>query len=206
MATTDPNAQISTNKFLFVFVLFLILMGLAHGAAEWSAWKDANVARAWQERMKAAGQPAAKGAETPPNRRAGQPLPPGPPAVHSVVYYRIIFTIWVTVVLLIPAFCFYLLRRPSVTANYWVLFWTFSYLAYLAHFYWAFFVLFGGDLQEVLHSKMGMNPDPEKVVDNPIPDLILTVWWGIDVLLAWTITYNFRLVQFQRGALQVFAF
>jgi hypothetical protein len=183
---------VSASQFAFVFVLFAVLMGLAHGAAELSAAKDARVE-----------------AEREARRTAGAPGAASPAVVerpHTVVYYRIVFTIWATVVLLIPAFCFYVLRRPAVTSSYWLLFWTFSYLAYLAHFYWAFFVLFGGNLDEVLHSKMGMNPDPEKVVDNPVPDLVLTVWWGIDVLLAWTITYNSRLVQIQRGILQVFAF
>jgi hypothetical protein len=200
MATTDPSTPLARNKFLFVLVLFLLLMGLAHGAAEWSASKDARAAEEWREQLKAtpAGATAAE-------RRTGQLLPAGP-VVHTVVYYRIIFTIWVTVVLVTPAFCFYVLQRPAVTAVYWRLFWTFSYLAFLTHFYWAFGVLFGWDFQEMLHSKSGMNPNPEKVVDNPIPDLVLTVWWGVDVLLAWAITRNPTAVQLQRGLLQLVAF
>src|SRR5262249_26273554 len=54
--------------------------------------------------------------------------PPGPTAVD----YRLHFTTWVATLLVIPAFCFYILRRPVGTSSYWILFWTASYLAYLA--------------------------------------------------------------------------
>jgi hypothetical protein len=178
------------RKTLFCFIAFALLMGLAHGAAEIAAARDASAARDREAQLQ--------------GRLA--PFPWLEPVAHTVVYYRIIFTIWVTTILVIPAFCFYVLKRPSVRSDYWVLFWTVSYLAYLTHFYWSALVLFEGNFREIMHSKLGTNPNPEKVVDNPIPDLILTIWWGLDVILAWIYVKNPRPVMIQRGILQVFAF
>src|SRR5207244_1577276 len=121
---------------------------------------------------------------------------------------RIVFTIWVATILLTFALCFYVLRRPGAPSNYWLFFWTFSYFAYLFHFYWSAGVLFGWDFtgkEGILHSRIGINPDPEKVVCSPIPDLVLTVWWGWDVALAWFISSNPRWLRIERGAISLFA-
>jgi hypothetical protein len=185
------------GRFVFVLIVFLVLIGLAHVAAEQQGQKDARVAEA----LKARPAELWKG-------QAGEfPRP------HTVLYYRIIFTIWITTLFLTVALCFYTLRRPTAVSAYWLLFWTFSYLAYLCHFYWAALVLFQGDLTEILHSKLGVDPDPEKVVCNPIPDLVLTAWWGLDVILAWVVFWsptskgqNPRWLQLERGAITLFAF
>jgi hypothetical protein len=185
-----PLPRLATPQFWFVLVLFAALMALAHGAAEWRGVKDAKLAAALQARDATAW----KGQE-------GEF-----PAPHSVLYYRIVFTIWAAVFLLTIALCFYALRRPTRPSNYWVLFWTFSYFAYLVHFYWAAGVMFGWDFALILNSKIGTNANPEMVVCNPIPDLILTFWWGIDVLLAWCVVSNPRWLRIERGAVSLFAF
>jgi hypothetical protein len=182
------GVHITGGQFGFVLALFLVLMALAHLGAEASRWQDEKRENQWLEKV-----------------AANQPVGPRPVA-HTVIYYRIIFTIWATILLLTPALCFYVLRRPSVTSSYWLLFWTFSYLAYLTHFYWATELFHWDQFQQIFSAKEGMQADPEKVVEHPIPDLILTVWWGIDVILAWIITYNPRLVQIQRGVLQLVTF
>jgi len=199
MARTGEHVKVSASKFGFVLALFVVFIGLAHVWAEIAAREDAS---------HSAKRDAARTELVQKALSEKQPLPVFPAAEqpHTAVYYRILFTIWVTVLLLIPAFAFYIMRRPSVTSNYWLLFWTFSYLAYLCHFYWAVFGLFEGDFREILSSPRGANPNSEKVVCNPIPDFVLTVWWGVDVLLAWFITYNNRFIQWQRGILQVVAF
>src|SRR5262249_40661376 len=48
--------------------------------------------------------------------------------------------------------------------------------------------------------------NPEMVVCNPIPDLMLTVWWGLDVLLAWFVVSSPRWLRVERGAISLFAF
>ncbi len=194
-SVVSPIARLSTPRFWFVFILFAVLIGAAHVAAERRATKDAELAAALQDR-----------AADPWKGQQGEF-----PAPHTVVYYRIVFTIWVATILLTVALCFYALRRPSAPSNYWVLFWTFAYLAYLLHFYWSVGVLFGWDFTSkdgILHSRIGVNPDPEKVVCNPIPDLVLTVWWGLDVLLAWLVFGRScpKWLRIERGAVSLFAF
>ncbi len=193
-----PWQRLRTPQFGFVLLLFLLLVGIAHLQAEKRAAKDAEVAAAIRDRQTLDW----KGQE-------GE-IPP----THTVVYYRVIFTIWVATLLVTVALCFYALRRPGGPSNYWVQFWTFSYAAYLLHFYWAAGVLFGWNFAEILGSPLGVNQDLEKVVCNPVPDLILTVWWGLDVILAWFGPPNFRgpdakrdlpgWLLIERGALSLF--
>src|SRR5262249_27504883 len=117
----NPLARLRSPQFWFILIVFVILIAIAHVAAERRAAKDAELLTALEQR--------------PPEVWKGQE---GEfPAPHSVVYYRIVFTIWVSTVLLTFALCFYALRRPTAPSTYWVLFWTFSYLAYLLHFYWS---------------------------------------------------------------------
>jgi hypothetical protein len=187
--TMNPSARLRSPQFWFVLILFAVLMALAHGIAELRAAKDAHLNAALRERD----------ADVWKGQQGEFPAP------HSVIYYRIVFTIWVATILLTVALCFYALRRPGAPSNYWLFFWTFSYLAYLFHFYWSAGVLFGWDFAEILHSKIGINPDPEKVVCNPVPDLILTAWWGLDVLLAWVVLSNWRWLRIERGAVSLFA-
>jgi hypothetical protein len=186
----SPWARLKSPQFWFVLLLFAVSMAAAHGAALERGKKDAELKAALDHRS----QEVWKGQE-------GEI-----PAPHTTVYYSIVFAIWVATALLTVALCFYALKRSGVPSNYWVIFWTFSYLAYLVHFYWAAGVLFGWDFAAILGSKIGINPDPEKVVCNPIPDLILTGWWGVDVLLAWVIySGNPRWLRIERGLISLFA-
>ena len=187
----NPSARLQTSQFWFVFILFGVLIGVAHLAAEQRGTKDAELKDALEAR------PAEMW-----HKQQGEF-----PAPHNTVYYRIVFTIWVATALVTVALCFHALRRAGTASNYWVLFWTFGYLAYLTHFYWAAGVLFGWDFGEILHSKIGTNLDPEKVVCNPVPDLILTGWWGLDVILAWIVLSNPRWLRVEQGsAISLFAF
>jgi hypothetical protein len=103
-----------------------------------------------------------------------------PEATEDLTYHRIVYTIWASTVLLIPAMSMYALpppadgRRPLAR---WL--WTFSYLAYLVHFYYAVWVHFAGPLDVLL----GGFQHPGLAVVN----YVLTVWWGLDVLLLWAV-------------------
>jgi Animal haem peroxidase len=124
---------------------------------------------------------------------------------HTVVYYRAIFTIWATIVLLTPALCFYIFSRAGAPNSYWRAFWTFSYLAFLTHVYWTVVGTFHWDWYAIFHSQEGVATDPERIVQHPGPDLFLTVWWGLDVLLA-SLAADGKWVRLQRGALHLLTF
>jgi hypothetical protein len=139
MGTATESQTLFRAIFWFVFVLFLVLMAVAHVAAELQALSDAN--------------------STLPVR-----------VVHSTVYYRVVFAIWVTILFLIPALCFHVFSRSDAPNSYWRILWTFSFLAFATHLYWSVFGMFHGDLAATFHSREGEATDAERVVDHPGPD------------------------------------
>jgi hypothetical protein len=82
------------------------------------------------------------------------------------------------------------------TANLAHLFWTFAYLMFLLHAYWAIFVIFDGVRDTFAQMGIiiaGMN-------------FLLLGWWGLDVVLLWTVpSESNRMHRFQR-ATRVFTF
>src|SRR5438876_5147468 len=68
-----------------------------------------------------------------------------PERTDAVTLYRVKYTIWLSTALLIPGLCLYALPHwSSRQANFGLLLITFSYLAYMVHFYLAGIVMFGG--------------------------------------------------------------
>src|ERR1700719_933026 len=125
--------------------------------------------------------------------------------VHSVPYYRAVFTIWAAILLLTPALCFHVFSVADAPNSFWRAFWTFAYLAFLAHLCWTIVGMFHLYWAEIFHSQQGVAADPEKVVDHPGPDLFLAFWWGFDVLLAWLVA-DHKWVRVQRGAVHLLVF
>jgi hypothetical protein len=120
-----------------------------------------------------------------------------PETTDNLDRYRTIFTIWATIPLLMAALCLYMFSYVSDPAyNYWHLFWTFSYLAFLFHFYWAVFVIFKG-----VHGTFigqgnliaGMN-------------FLLTACWGTDVLLSWVVVSGPTWLRWERAGVHAFVF
>lgn len=87
-------------------------------------------------------------------------------------------TIWTTSILLIPGLVLFPYRALSARiANLAHLFWTFAYLEFLVHAYWAIFIVFGGiadTFRQMGALIAGVN-------------FLLVGWWGLDILLLWTV-------------------
>ncbi|HKB01339.1 MAG TPA: hypothetical protein VKD90_03925 [Gemmataceae bacterium] len=89
------------------------------------------------------------------------------------------YTIWSAFLLAVPALVLFALfdlrRAPRTVYSYWRLFWTFGYLAYLAHFYVSAGVFFGWDFHQIAQKQTW-----------PVAAMnyFLTVLWGIEVLIA----------------------
>lgn len=118
-------------------------------------------------------------------------------AEPEVLFARTHFTVWAMIVLTTPALCVFAVRfgREPLT-NWWQLYWTFGYLAYLAHFYFGFWVMFGADLAAVFASQgilvAGSN-------------FALTALWGGDVILSWVARRRSRINQWVTLAAHLFA-
>jgi hypothetical protein len=111
--------------------------------------------------------------------------------------YRTIYTIWATTVLLMPTLSLWIFSASGPIAfNCWHLLWTFTYGAFLLHFYWAVFVIFGG-IPETFAGMgaliAGMN-------------FFLTAWWGFDVLLSWIAPPWIRWIRIERAGAHLFVF
>jgi hypothetical protein len=119
----------------------------------------------------------------------------------NVDHARTLYTIRAATLLVTPALCLFLFRdRAPEIDSYWLLFWTFSYLAYLVHFYWAVWVIFNGDIPLVFRT-MGW-----KIAG---PNFVLTAWWGFDVLaswIAWLLRADPRWLRIERWGAHVFTF
>lgn len=112
--------------------------------------------------------------------------------------YRAFFTAWAALILVAPALCTFLFRRTSESAaRYWLAFWTVGFVAFVVHFYWAVFVIFGDDWNRILHTAR---------VSAPIVDTVVTIWWGADVLLAWLARSERVLVRIQRALVHLLVF
>jgi hypothetical protein len=112
-------------------------------------------------------------------------------ATLDLPQFRMIYSIWVSLGLAIPALCLYILPNGTqARRNYMTLFWTFAYCAYLVHFYFAAFVHYHGSLPEMF-ANQGL-----KIAG---PNLLVTVWWGFDVVLAWTTDSASRWIRVQRA-------
>jgi hypothetical protein len=124
--------------------------------------------------------------------RAAQPIP------WDLHFYRAFFTLAVALVLVTPAFCLFVLQRPDGPSDSWRNLWTFSFVAYLVHLYWAVFGVMGGGFSQIFH-----RPD---LVSSPILDTVLIAWWALDLVLSWTASRTPRWVRLQRGLLHLILF
>jgi hypothetical protein len=126
---------------------------------------------------------------------AGQRSEQFAPVVHDVNYFRVIFAIVVTFILLAPAFCLYVLQGREGPSDTWRNLYTFAYVAYVIHLYWAIFGIMGGDWSLIFK-----NP---RLVMTPWFDVPVTIWWTLDLPLVWIAARNIPWIRIERGLLQI---
>ncbi|MDZ7266350.1 MAG: hypothetical protein ONB48_04265 [candidate division KSB1 bacterium] len=114
---------------------------------------------------------------------------------EPVLFYKILYTARATMILFTPAICLYVLPGYSQSRrNYWLLFWTFSFLSYAIHLYYAFVIFFHGSLREFFAAQ-GMLV--------ATINLIITIWWAFDIMAVWTRPFPAWWLRLQRGAIQI---
>lgn len=105
-------------------------------------------------------------------------------------FARTVYTIWVTALLVTPALCAFALPGNSDSKHaVWLLFWTFSFFAYIVHMLYAVFSVYHGSFAEFLAGQG---------VFAAINNAIFTLWWALDVLLAWFRSDDARWIHVQR--------
>ena len=120
-----------------------------------------------------------------------------PETTDAVDLNRTIATIWAATVLLGVALTVYPLRGISQgTNNLASLYWTGAWLIFLAHAYWATFIIYDG-VADTWHQ---MGP---KIAG---ANFFLTFWWSMDVVLVWTVIREPRWLTWFHIAARLFAF
>lgn len=110
--------------------------------------------------------------------------------IEALVYYRTIYSIWLTMAFLIVAEVLFFYPSDSERKqNYWLLCWTFGFLAFVVHFYYAVGVIFHGSIREV-YAKQGFVIATSNFVD--------LAWWGFDLALAWFVKSEAKWIRVQR--------
>ena len=110
--------------------------------------------------------------------------------IELLVYYRTIFSIWLTMVFLIPAEVLFFWPGDSLARrNYWLLCWTFGFFALVVHFYYAVGIVFHGSLREV-YAKQGVVIATSNFVD--------LAWWAFDLILAWFVKSEAKWIRVER--------
>jgi len=119
-----------------------------------------------------------------------------PESTMDLGFYRTVYTIWATTALVTPALCTLMLPGDSQSKHsIWILSWTFAFIAYSVHVYYAIFYVYHGSLHEILAGQGRFAA---------LNNLIFTAWWLFDILLAWFYYGNARWVWNQRVAAHVY--
>jgi hypothetical protein len=114
----------------------------------------------------------------------------------SLDHARLLYSSWVSLVFATPALCLYVFPRTR-DGEYELLAWTFSYSAYLVHFYYAFGVTYGGSFARTYASQ-----GPVIATSN----FALTALWTFDVVANWAAPRNAKWHEAVRLAARTFAF
>jgi hypothetical protein len=118
---------------------------------------------------------------------------------ENLALFRTMYSLRTSLLLAIPALALFPFRdRSPACKNFWRLFWTWSFLAYAVHLAYAWFGVFGSQLETANLHREYYHLDPSR--EPTILDLVIqhqgaavfysnlaaTILWTIDVVLAWT--------------------
>src|SRR5215472_13234692 len=111
--------------------------------------------------------------------------------------YRTRWSIISTTILLIPSLCCYVFAYDSsIARSYWLCFWTFAYLSFLVHAVFAVFIIFHG-VADTFKQQGAVLAGT---------NFLVLIWWGVDILMAWTLDFDRVWVQRWRFILSLFVF
>jgi hypothetical protein len=117
-------------------------------------------------------------------------------ATFDFGFNRTVYTIWATTALVTPALCAFALPGDSSRRqNIWLLFWTFSFLVYVVHVGYAIFTVYHGSAREIIAGQG---------VSGVIVNVVFTIWWAGDLVLAWFSSSEARWIGIERTAVHVF--
>jgi hypothetical protein len=113
----------------------------------------------------------------------------------NVLFSQVLYTVRVTMVLFTITMCLYVLPHASTQrANYWLLFWSASFVSYAIHVYYSFFKFFHGSITEFYGAQGAFVATL---------NVIVTVWWLFDMVVVWGSDSVPKWMRIQRTGIQV---
>jgi hypothetical protein len=114
---------------------------------------------------------------------------------QNVLFHQVLNTVRVTMVLFGIATCLYVLPGESQQKlNYWLLFWSVSFLSYLIHVYFSFVLYFHGSFGEFYAAQGAFVATT---------NLFITAWWLFDIVLAWFGDSSIAWIRVQRTGIHL---
>ncbi len=114
------------------------------------------------------------------------------------IFYKLLYTARLTLFLFNIALCLYILPWSSETRmKFWLLFWTGSFISFLIHIYYSFYIFFDGSITQFYNSQG---------VFVATLNLIITFWWLLDIILSWTSNSDAGWISFQRTGIHILLF
>ena len=118
---------------------------------------------------------------------------------QNKLFYEVLYTARLTMFLFNIAVCLFVFQSRAYFAinNYWMLFWTGSFIAYAVHVYYSFFLFFDGSLSN-FYGAQG--------VFVATLNLVITFWWLFDIVLIWSLDLDKKWVTIQRYGINILVF
>ncbi len=107
----------------------------------------------------------------------------------NLTLYRANYSFLLSTVLLIPSLCLYILPQKSSTKHhYWLLLWTFGWLAYLVYGFYQYLAIAKG-IPGVFAASGSV------IVASQV---LVALWWALDIALAWLSNSQASWIRVQR--------
>jgi hypothetical protein len=116
----------------------------------------------------------------------------------NTIFYKLLYTARLTLFLFNIALCLFILPGSSETRmKFWLLFWTGSFISFLIHIYFSYFIFFGGSIAKFYDSQG---------VFVATLNLLITFWWLLDIILSWTSNSNSKWIMVQKTGIHILLF
>src|SRR6266852_1222652 len=115
---------------------------------------------------------------------------------EALDHSRLLYSSWVSLVLAIPALCLFVYPATR-NSDYERLTWTWSYVAYLIHFYYAFGLTYGWSFARTYSSQGAA------IATN---NFLVTAIWTFDVATSWSVRRSYRWLEIERWVTRLFVF
>ncbi len=117
---------------------------------------------------------------------------------ENVLFFQLLYTARLTMLLFNIALCLYILPRPNYfRQKLWLIFWSGSFISYVVHVYYSFFIYFNGSMS-AFYEAQG--------VFVATLNLVITAWWAFDIFITWFVNNDVKWIHIQKTGIHILLF